>query len=135
METNGKDWMRAWEFMAEGKYDLEMERYDVAPVGSPHQRTPLIGLRHINKLKKIKASMAQEQAQRRKLMALMYAVPEERDDSAASPVQQRQDEIDLALKELELRKAQLEMEKEENRWRSEIRRMAKHFINNSDDGK
>ena len=134
METNGKNEMRAWEFTAEGKYDLEMERYDSAPVSSPHQRTPLIGLRHIHKLKQIKASMAQEQAQRRKLMALMYAVPDEGDDSTASPNQQRQDEIDLAMKELELRKAQLEMEQEENRWRSEIRRMAKDFINNSDDG-
>ena len=50
--------MRAWELMEEGKYDLEMERYDSAPVHSPQQRTPVIGLRHINKLKKIKAAKA-----------------------------------------------------------------------------
>lgn len=126
--------MRAWEFVAEGKYDLELERYDAAPARSPYERKPTIGLRHIHKLKKIKAAKARENAQRMKLMALMYAVPEEGKDSDPSQIQQRQDEIDLAMKELELRKAQLELNNQENQWRFEIRRMAKHFMENNDDG-
>ena len=45
-----------------------------------HRKKPVITLRHINKLKRMKAAEREEHESRKKLLNLMYAIPAETEE-------------------------------------------------------
>lgn len=117
--------MRAWE-LNEGADELGVERFDDQPDSRSDQRNPTITLRHINRLKKIKAHRRAEQEQRHILMGLMYGVIDENEPTA---IQKKQDQIDLRKKEQELKKIEQEIKDADHQWMDDLHRMAKNGIN------
>ncbi len=76
--------MRAWDFMTEAK------------------RTPIISLRHVNKLKKVKLARQAKSARHQVLISVMYANP---------ALELEQIELEKARTELAQEKAELEATK------------------------
>lgn len=116
--------MRAWEFY-EAEDELGVERYDDAPEHQPNRRTPVISLRHIHRLAAIKAAQRREMEHRKIVMGLMYAV---KDEDEPSPIQKKQDQIDLRKKELELKKLEQEIHDAERQWEHDLHRLAGNGI-------
>jgi len=123
--------MRAWE-LYEATNELGMERYDDEPDRPFNKRKPLISLRYIHQLKKIKAIQQKEDEQRRILMGLMYGM---RDENEPTAIQKKQDQVDLLKKELELKKVKIEIHDLENRWVDDLHRLARSGINRAKKGK
>jgi len=120
--------MRAWEILGEAADELGVERFDDAPESRPDQRNPTISLRHINKLAKIQKAKRAEHADKAILRQLMYGVV---DEDEPTPIQKRQDAIDLRMKELELKKLEREIEKDEREWEMDLQRLAGEGIENN----
>lgn len=113
--------MRAWELLGEAADEVGVERYDDAPEHRPDQRIPTISLRHIHRLAQIQAAKRAEHADKAILRQLMYGVV---DEDKPTPIQKKQDAIDLRMKELELKKLEQEIANAEREWEMDIHRMA-----------
>ena len=93
--------MRAWEiFESEG-----LDRHRVTP------RRPIISLRHIHKLKKMRAARRAEREQRPALWSLMYG----QDDAAERERDQRDAKLDQREGEVRMKELQVSIEKAINR--------------------
>jgi len=112
--------MRAWE-LYEAPDELGVERFDDAPEHHPDHRNPTISLRHVHRLAKIQAAKRAEQADKTVLRGLMYGVV---DENEPTPLQKRQDLVDLRIKELELKKLEYEIQEAEKAWEIDLHRLA-----------
>ena len=89
--------MRAWElYEGEG-----LDRHHYAA------RKPIVSLRHINKLKRMKAAERDEREQRLALWNLMYG----QDEVAERKLDQREADLDAREDELRMQELQAEIEK------------------------
>ena len=88
--------MRAWEFVGEG---LDRHRSKA--------RRPILSLRHVNKLKKIKATRQAEHEQRLALLSLMYG----QDAGEEGKLDQRKADLDAREDELRMQELQVKIEK------------------------
>ena len=89
--------MRAWEL-------YEGEGLDRHPVT---RRQPIISLRHINKLKRMKAAEHDEREQRLALWNLMYG----QDDIAEREIDQLKGDLDAREAEVRMKELQVRIEK------------------------
>ena len=88
--------MRAWEFVGEG---LDRHRSNA--------RRPILSLRHVNKLKKIKATRQAEHEQRLALLSLMYG----QDAGEEGKLDQRKGDLDAREAEVRMKELQVRIEK------------------------
>ena len=120
--------MRAWELYEQGNDDPATSE------GRPRNggtRKPIVSLRHINRLKRLKAARRAEDEQRQRLWGLMYADPSTQQRS----LNQREADLDVQEQELRLRELQADVDeaitKEEvsQQQKDRLYRMAMRDIN------
>ena len=120
--------MRAWELYEQGNDDPRVS--DDRRTGST--RNPIVSLRHINRLKKLKALRRAEYEQRQRLCSLMYADPSTEQHS----FDEREADLDAREQELRLRELQADIDEAiakaevSQQQKERLYRMAMRDINN-----
>jgi hypothetical protein len=89
--------MRAWELFEGEGFDRHRST----------ARRPIVSLRHINRLKRMKAAQRIERAERERLWSLMYA----QDDIAERELDRREADLDAREQELRLKELGADIEK------------------------
>lgn len=108
---------------------MRLYEFDAA---DPNNRKPALSLRHINRLKKIKAERRKEFAKRKVLMGLMYG----QDDTHEIELSKRELENDHRELELDKREAELDLLNQQiqqaEKSHGHIQKMAKRWVTKND---
>ena len=108
---------------------MRLYEFDAA---DPNNRKPALSLRHINRLKKLKAERRKEFAKRKVVMGLMYGQDDPREIDLAKR------ELDHGRRELELDKREAELDlldqqiRQSEKSHGHIQKMAKRWITKND---
>ena len=120
--------MRAWELYEQGNDDPRVS--DDRRTGGT--RNPIVSLRHINRLKRLRALRRAECKQRQRLCSLMYADPSTEQHS----LDEREADLDAREQELRLRELQADIDEAiakaevSQQQKDRLYRMAMRDINN-----
>lgn len=91
----------------------------------PNNRKPLISLKHINRLKKMKQARRDEFAQRKILMGLMYGDPDDKQADRERELDMREREVTLLKSEIQALIDRAEIDQES---RQHIQKMARREV-------